>query len=879
MVFLSFISRSFVCICALVAFLCMCTFGADSGLRQVLPQCPASFLMDAVVDHQGQLWVVAEEGGVWMLGADSWEAMHLKEGFPPTRNCYAIAQDKQGRIWIGTDNQGVVVWNGVSWRTYDQLSGLLGERVYDIQVSPTRGLVAVATSGGVSLYDPVNFTWDTLTRAEGLLEDQVESLAFSSHDDLYVAYQCAGISYAPAKSRYRVWMHAQAKWYWDPGQRMRQPAERSGTFFHSNLCNVISVQNDRLVWIGTNAGLLRRVNGKYLFLRGKDYQAKNKGLFGGLPKDYQPATSMVIDPVPDLLPEDYVTALLPTDEGLWIGFRQQGAALLDIQTMKIKKRALMSHSNVRARWVSAFVVRQGGILHAATNGGGMQPIGLVKEDCCPVVTDASMIPDHPKPMPYADGSECLKLEQAYRQRDTAVPPAVIYFHEDWSTQGDWCERYGMNNAMLCAMNAPISNMNYRFSRNFSLGGWMGPHRKKDDALRHWVHWVNQPQNRNVLFCPTSGTRTEAEWDDHGEAYASTFDGPDIWILIRVPEGRHLVSLYFYNPNGREGSNGHRDYLVEARKLVHPALPVEVLTKIKPVRQTKLPPDCVEKELSRQLGSPVLARCRVKDFSGSGVYKTFLVNGEGCYGFRVVRNHSMNTIINGVFLTGLDAHARKNRMVRTAYDRIKPAPPSLAHVSLRDIPREALSLWSLCQSWNQPGNRWVYQWKRCAFRAYTSLLRCPDKLDDLKTVWRWHLGYWLPADREQSTRILADTWASNQEGFIPYRSRDWTPHSPNVIPFSVEECEYMSSVGLEWKVFRNMDPGSLNVVEAKKIIHQYIKKEGSSKPRDEYKLSDPMYKWDGREGSVTDDGEADQGNAVVAPSYQDGRGKSEYQIGQ
>lgn len=130
--------------------------------------------------------------------------------------------------------------------------------------------------------------------------------------------------------------------------------------------------------------------------------------------------------------------------------------------------------------------------------------------------------------------------------------------------------------------------------------------------------------------------------------------------FRVPEGRHLVSLYFYNPNGREKLNGHRDFVVEARKILRSSVPPKILTRDIPIRELKLPPDCMIEELERQLASPVLARCRVKDFSGSGVYKTFLMNGGGCYGFRVVRNNSMNTILNGVFLTGLASSARKKQ---------------------------------------------------------------------------------------------------------------------------------------------------------------------------------------------------------------------------
>ena len=124
-----------------------------------LPACPVSFLMDAVADARGNVWVAAEAGGVWKLEAGTWRAMHREPGFPPTMNCYAIAEDLQGRIWVGTDNQGVAVWNDETWKTYDQLSGLLGERVFAIRISPVTGLVALATSGGLCLYDPAGKSW------------------------------------------------------------------------------------------------------------------------------------------------------------------------------------------------------------------------------------------------------------------------------------------------------------------------------------------------------------------------------------------------------------------------------------------------------------------------------------------------------------------------------------------------------------------------------------------------------------------------------------------------------------------------------------------------------------------------------------------------
>lgn len=91
-----------------------------------------------------------------------------------------------------------------------------------------------------------------------------------------------------------------------------------------------------------------------------------------------------------------------------------------------------------------------------------------------------------------------------------------------------------------------------------------------------------------------------------------------------------------------------------------------------------------------------------------------------------------------------------------------------------------------------------------------------------------MGYWTPQDRVHSAKMLEDTWASNQEDFVPYRSRNWTPYSPNVVSFTVEECGNMLYTGLDWKEFRNMEPDHPKVLEAKKVIREYIRNKEKQK---------------------------------------------------
>lgn len=142
------------------------------------PRSPVSHITDAMLSKDGSFWITGENASIYRLppgskDAYSWENMKYFNGFPDTSDFRSLAQDLQGRIWAGTDNCGVAVFNGVEWKTYNRENALCGDHVVDIAVSPITGEVALATSGGITIYNPVSEHWKYLTRAEGLISDQV----------------------------------------------------------------------------------------------------------------------------------------------------------------------------------------------------------------------------------------------------------------------------------------------------------------------------------------------------------------------------------------------------------------------------------------------------------------------------------------------------------------------------------------------------------------------------------------------------------------------------------------------------------------------------------------------------------------------------------
>lgn len=67
---------------------------------------------------------------------------------------------------------------------YNQNNALLGERVPALAVSPLNGDVAIATSGGLTIYSAETEEWKDFTRANGLPEDQIVSLSFNEQGGL-----------------------------------------------------------------------------------------------------------------------------------------------------------------------------------------------------------------------------------------------------------------------------------------------------------------------------------------------------------------------------------------------------------------------------------------------------------------------------------------------------------------------------------------------------------------------------------------------------------------------------------------------------------------------------------------------------------------------
>ena len=722
-------------------------------------------------DPTGNVWHSVKEIDFGALSGDSFLCSHedLNEVKTPA-HVYAVAQDCSGNVWAGSAHSGVCIVSGAQSLHLTPQNGLSGERVFDIATSPQ--CTAVATNGGIDIYHHEKQCWYSYSRAEGLPDDAAAALTYDDKGQLWVAFSCGGVGMLPKISG--KWQFWAAPWY-VAGTSARHPFTASGTGLPGNLGTAIAAHED-MVYYGCSSGLAyKKGNGQWHYIRGRNCADKNKGLFQTpLPKHLSQEKQQGV------LAEDYVTAIFPDGEFIWVGFRQKGVQKLRSDTMQPVDDAVVKQFNKgerRSLWVRSFLKCKDGRLFASTYGGGLRFIAQLSPDMQTVKMRDLSFPLAPRePSEEGLASLCRRLDAANEESE------AVYLYDDWLTRGDWCHRYGNHTAVLCAAAAP-SNVMVNFDtvreKKVSVRSAIGWHHRKGDALRHWLDSHNDAANPNVLWNPEAAIRTEAEWDDHGEEYPQTADGPDIWLSVDVPHGKWMLSLYFYSPNGRKARNGYRDYLVEIRKL-----------------KQKDHKDRMEEILTPKVYSlPVMARTRVFDFAGSGCWKHFALSQPGSYLVRVCRNGSFNTILNGVFVSDLSKSPDKLHSERNLAIPLPPAP--LKNTTTSGLPALPLRLWGVAHKKLLTNPALARRGLAYAYRSFSSAASVPPYLLER---WRFLMRWFTPDEVAAYHDSLLKSWYSVQATYPYARSSQWRPHSPRVVPLSPAELRYAESLHIDWKQY-------------------------------------------------------------------------------
>jgi sugar lactone lactonase YvrE len=600
-------------------------FQSANGIQKDNPNVP-HIVTAMTMDQSGNLWIASEDRGISCYSPLTHHLHNFDElNKTVEKSSYAIACDPFGRIWAGTARHGVCVFNGQDWKNYDVPNGPIGERIFDIAVCPTDGDVWMANNAGLTRYSQNKNSWSHFTREDGLPSDQLSCLAFDPAGNLYIGTQDSGIAFAERSSDYKI-----TKTFAGPAD---DPHSLSSSGLPSSLINDLLVTKNGTVYAATNCGLAWSHDGgqSWKFLRGADQPEKERLRYPSSVSNAKEAQAA--------LAEDYVDALAEDLDGhLWVGYRKFNWDTVDPESLSRSSSPLIGNSRaiVFAPAGDTFVggngvkKLEGGVVYPINVDATDQKLDLHSNQVSPFPANNSVVTD-------------AMLEEQLHQLDAvkvSESQSVIAaaLPDDWRTQGDWVGRNGKYFACLSAMIAGDDYLWRPGEYPVSYGITFGPHHDQGDFTRYWIGF-NYLSDPSCLELPTAFLdsriarhlttpavyRRLSFWNDHGEAYSSKYDGPDLYCTVRLPPGKFWLSIYeMRGPQIQDFRISVREH-DQSKEL---------------------------NELSGFTDAPELAHSRACEYS-TGVYKRFFVKGQRDLTIQVKRNYSLNTNIAAVMLDPIE----------------------------------------------------------------------------------------------------------------------------------------------------------------------------------------------------------------------------------
>ncbi|QQS29573.1 MAG: histidine kinase [Sphingobacteriales bacterium] len=215
-----------------------CTQYQTPQLR-VQPLLSGKTITSIFKDREGNYWFTTLDDGVFLLTQPDVLTFTTADGLP-ANDLYTVTGSPYGQVWVGT-GRGSVAYrpvDGGSWQVFENISNdNVFNRVNDISVDSDKQ-IWVATDGGLYFIDP---------SAGWFLLNLTPTTAF-----------------APAEN-HQIWV---GKYRFPTKINLKTGAETTVIPIQEQV-NALSAVSDKLLWIGTSAGLYRHENGKNFYSGGK----------------------------------------------------------------------------------------------------------------------------------------------------------------------------------------------------------------------------------------------------------------------------------------------------------------------------------------------------------------------------------------------------------------------------------------------------------------------------------------------------------------------------------------------------------------------------------------------------------------------------------
>ena len=681
-------------------FLCLLLLCAATSARALDWDNARGQQINALLNARDGFWVGTADRGLWRRDAQGAWKQFLAE------NTVRCLLERGNQIWAGTARDGLQIWDGAQWNTVGVAAGLPSARVNDLALDFDSGDVWVATENGLARWNDAS-GWNVPDA--DLARKQIVGVA-AARGNVWAATACDGL----LKSSDRG-----ATWTQIKGAPI-QPDTATGTGLPSPILNDVAVDELGQIWVATDYGLAKSKDegASWFYMRGADWEANVTGSAEGLkPKG---ADAPVEPPG-----EDWVQTVAPDNDGhIWLGFRQQGAEIRDIQTDELLFATRFNTGRVAGpgqSWVRAIVPLPEGRAILGEFGGGL---------------DSALKAELPAPSPARAKVATFKIPGAFATLNPAQIARIgtdataskgALWNMDTRTRGDWVGRYG--DRLASVYERPWERI---FQRDKAA---------RVEVRLGWNSITTGPYtfiaslsgaDPDVLYNPAIGTRRMDEVNDgtwQTTEYPLSFDGPNLWCEVEVGAGAHRVSLYFYNSDGkRDGNTLYRDYVLQFKPW--------------------------SADFKDAENAPDLARCRVSDFQ-NGTYASFAVPGPGQYWIKVGRHRSVATKFSGVFIDHIgetvpSASDRKFESLRGETYQTQSVPAAAANENA--IVTAARAAWLRLDERAARGEVGADDWT-----ARHQLLRAASAADaDEKLLynWRWKLGVWEESDRAEFGNTMA-----------------------------------------------------------------------------------------------------------------------------
>ncbi len=641
-------------------------------------------------DNRGRIWAGELNHGISVYNGSHWQNYDIVQN--PKRNVlagplgnhvFALKFDKYtDQMWACTDagisiyqcspssgtvtrNPSLVTFASGTWHYITQANGL--PQNPDCLAFSNNGTVYAGTQcDGIAVGTP-DRARSTNNGQQAAPSHKAAGSAGGgiSNNDL-----AAGLPYC-APYRWRV---VTGPW--------KMPLTAFGHGLPSNLINTISAGPNGELVAGTDGGIAfskpaspagrsrTRSPKSWTFERGQDFPAKVLGLWHP-PQHWQPPSPETLESLPM---EDYTTAVAFSDQrslsnvqhysnsqlltsssfvpDLWLAHRIRGIDVWQYNaTGKIISR-LQIHEPQIGNYVTSLLPLPGGAMAVGMYGKGISIITIPGESDQrkhPANEAANgAVPEPHGAAPPSRRQLAALAAHLVEELKTAShkQPAVVALGDDWRTEGGWLGRYGKFWIELAAVCSPY---------DFVWGAYKSailyaPKLAEPIPGAGPRYWVAQLQSTNpralelpatymdsrvkLFHIPRDKDRRIASIDDHGEATAMSSQGPGLFVTLRVPPGRFILSAYLWNNDGHFGADRYRDYIISVRR--HPSSDAFDNTR----------------SFHRE---PTLALGRIAGFHG-GAWKRFLVRGPIDLTVRFGRNHSFNTIFSALSLDSIHQYA-------------------------------------------------------------------------------------------------------------------------------------------------------------------------------------------------------------------------------